>query len=809
MSSRFLILIVLILFGLSIHAQTINKVELQAKMDLLKASRPTTTLFVHFDKNVYTNNETAWFTGYLVKGSIENISQHKIMSVGLIRDVDTTLVKQEKFLIKDGISFGNMQLPDSLLAGKYHFQVTTDRIFNGLPDVFFTQPILIKTDIQPSFKTSIKLIEQKQDSYKVLVSVLSKEGYLLNRPSKVLYRFGRTSGTRSINNVGEALISINGHDRIDDPNLYAKIISGTDTALLSFPISQFTKKAVINFYPEGGNLVSGVSNKIAWEAKDNNGRVLTLKAILLNNNKPVDTIETNSSGIGQFYLLPNTSPYYVKLLHSQFTDSLYRLPEAKPDELLLNVTVGTPNDSLHVLTYTKNSGEYSLMIHDFTSSYYTKTFRSIGNSTIKIPMTGLPKGLKSVTIFDALGRPIAERMIFCHYGINTKIDISKNKQVYNKRDSVTIKLKLTGKDTVALVSIACVQDNRINPNFTNDIQSYIYLSNLLESLPLAATNRPYDDQEYLENILLTKGWRRYSWKDLKEIAPADTLRRIEQLPTQISVLKSGKPINNPIAIAVFNSSGTKLEETDINGKLNLNTSELIAEYGKNIKIAAIGKRQQALQIKAVDPFTTINKKFAKLFSLQEADLPSLVEDNISTVLKSNESAIRLKEVKITSKRDNSINYLSGNNSKNNNFGGCPYHPYGPGPGEICGFPCYPGFKGLNVYDNSGRSVSPGGGAQLYQQMYGKPFQELMKEDKREFIVTIPSVYLKKEFYQERPNSNEPYFASTIFWRHGAILTRTDSDFHFSTSDIVGKFRIVVQGITDTDLIYADQILEVH
>ena len=55
---------------------------------------------------------------------------------------------------------------------------------------------------------------------------------------------------------------------------------------------------------------------------------------------------------------------------------------------------------------------------------------------------------------------------------------------------------------------------------------------------------------------------------------------------------------------------------------------------------------------------------------------------------------------------------------------------------------------------------------------------------------------------------EPAFVSTLYWNHGVLLNSKDQEFTFYTGDITGKFRIVVQGMSNTDLIYGQQFFEV-
>lgn len=56
---------------------------------------------------------------------------------------------------------------------------------------------------------------------------------------------------------------------------------------------------------------------------------------------------------------------------------------------------------------------------------------------------------------------------------------------------------------------------------------------------------------------------------------------------------------------------------------------------------------------------------------------------------------------------------------------------------------------------------------------------------------------------------EPAFFSTIYWNYGTILNKEkDTEITFYTSDITGMFKIIVQGATSNDVIYAEKRFEV-
>jgi hypothetical protein len=85
-----------------------------------------------------------------------------------------------------------------------------------------------------------------------------------------------------------------------------------------------------------------------------------------------------------------------------------------------------------------------------------------------------------------------------------------------------------------------VQNNRLETNKINDIESYTYLKNELNALPLQLNGIPYKDNSYVEQILLVKGWRRYTWQDLQIAKQLDTIYRSDSLKITGIVLKTKK-----------------------------------------------------------------------------------------------------------------------------------------------------------------------------------------------------------------------------------------------------------------------------
>lgn len=781
----------------TVSAQWLSQQQLTQNIYLHNLAYPSASLFVHFDKTIYTNNETVWFTGYLLKYSIKDLSANKVMSVALVRDIDSSIVKQDRYTMENGFSYGSMTLPDTMITGNYHFQVTTNRVSKEIPEIVYLQPIVIKTKIELPFNASLRLIDKTNHADKsrqVLLSVTSTDARLLPKPAEISYKYGNIYKRSKTNSSGELVFTLEEQANLKDPNIYAKIKYGKDSTFINLPLPVSFIKATLKFYPEGGNLISEVPGYVAWEIRDGQAGAVAAKAELYKDDVIIDTIQTNSYGIGKFILVPQkNSRYKVRLLHSGFADSTYYLPEVSQNGVSLMVKKAVEKDTLSLVLRTVQPQKISVRIHDFKDTYIYNELFLRSRLNLKVPLESIPKGLQTITISDSLGRPLAERMFFAHYDPESKLSVSTNSDSYNQRQKVSLKLKLSKQDTLGIVSIACVQNNRLPSKLTTDIESYLYLNLELNALPLSVMNRRYSDKDYIEDMLMVRGWRRYTWNDMMTVKASDTLKRYDSLQVGLVISRFGKRLKKPVSVGFIKDGSISFKTSDAAGGVALDREELIIEPDKKIMAFISGQNQAGYAIKETDPYINLNKKYLKMLFADEIPLPSAVLNNSELSLNNKEKAISLKEVKITSRIDKNINFKSGPNACGDYV--CAYN--------ILNCLNHTGdFR--NTQPVAGKQYRDGrtGGLTFYQKCENATFESNV-------IFVIPGIYARKEFYMnDYSQPLEPAFVSTIYWNHSVLVTNKEQEIIFYTSDITGSFKVVVQGVSNNDLIYAEHYFDV-
>jgi len=779
--------------------------------------QPSASLFVHFDKTIYSNNENVWFTGYIIKTNTTGI-QHTLC-VAVIRNYDRSVLAEGKYVMDNGLAFGNLVLPDSLPAGNYSLVCYTNLFLNGHPTSLFVQPVTIKSGDAGSFNATLNVtdgITAGKDSTTVLLKAMTKD-YTLVKKAAVQYFLGDRAhpshtGLLKTDNFGEATIRVPVKEITPANNvLEAEINNGKEVKSFSIKLPVYKKTTLVKFYPEGGHLVDAAASTVGWEVTDTEGEPLTVQAGLYKDDLLVQTIRSNVYGMGTFLLTPEKgSRYYVKLQNAG-TDSLYRVPASLPGGPVINMLSALSGDTLFVSVNTQGiAGTLQLLVHDYRELFINAPIVTSGKTMLlKIPLQEIPRGLTTLTLLDSLARPVAERLFFAHFDKRIMANISVDSTLYAPRQQVVMKLKLedAGHHPVTgLVSVACVQHNRMEPGKTMNIESYAYLTNDLQAFP-AKRNLLSNDAEskaFLEQVLLIKGWRKYTWQDMMMIQSTDTLPATSlRFTGKVSLNK--KALKKPVQLNLKNFVTPKFSElqiitTDSTGNFELLPEKIVSEQERRFELTVRSDRQSEYTVTANDPYKSNSKSLAASLLFADYSPVSFAQNSQAFVLKNGEVAKVLKTVVVTSKKDDSF------------FGALKAGM------NICGdYICMNGILNCSNHPNDryepvvGKIYSKRFGSSMVKEVYFG-CTALTQEAKNEYLFAMNGIYKRKEFYVTdltKVDVSDPQYLSTLYWNY-SILTNANGEatVTFYTGDIEGKFRVVVQGITNDNVVYGEQSFEV-
>jgi hypothetical protein len=779
------------------QSKAFNADSLRHKLALYSKTHPSEVLFVHTDKTLYTNNESLWFSAYLINTGQGKINDHNILSVSLMRENDRKIFFEQQHVIKEGISAGSVVIPNNIPPGNYLFNACTNVLDQqGKPVVMFSQPITIKSISQTRFNASLALLDTAITNGAIRASVsLNIKDYERAGKPVITYGIGGAKTQKitlpdeqSSANISIPVAQLTG----TDPVLLTEVSYNYDTLYLSVKLPKLQPKGLnVRFFPEGGNLIEGLENTVALETKTTGDLPVSLSGTLYSDDKVVSTITSNSYGVALFTLKPDAGSHYtfrVRANNYLDRDSVYKFPDALNNGVVLRLTDAVVNDTLAMTVYSKTPGKFKVLIHNYREDFVLLEIQTNADGKkLSLPISALPKGTAIVTVLDEEGRPVAERLFFAHYNQKISAVIKTEKEVYNKRDSVQASVSLKDKDgkpVQALLSIAAVQESRIEGDKEMDIESYVYLNHDLWLLPRDPQGRGFNNKSFLEDMLLTKGWRRYTWQGLMQSKAADTLRMSSQPEFKGFLLHRGKPVKDTVRLLVLRNKNFDKVMTAADGSFTLNRQLLEIVEGSKVHLWTDLLEQKNYAIQLNNPFKPINRQVAGAALLRNWGVAEHIESSMDQQLNSLQKNIVLNEVKIKGQKNNGPMY---------------------GLRNDCGdYVCQAGYLNCFYHTPANSKVyAPVKG----QAIVGGVYQGCTSNGQEAL-----AIYTAREFYGLNRNPDgllEPQYLSTLFWKPGVTTNeKGETSFSFYTGDITGKFRIIVQGMSGRSVVYGDGEIEV-
>ncbi|MFW5821705.1 MAG: TonB-dependent receptor plug domain-containing protein, partial [Bacteroidota bacterium] len=289
-------------------------------------------------------------------------------------------------------------------------------------------------------------------------------------------------------------------------------------------VSRKEEKYDISFHPEGGALLEGVENRVAFKAindlglgADFDGRLSDKKGILLT------TFESEHLGMGTFTFTPEAgNNYFVNARFPDGKERKFSLP--KPIEMGVNLKINhLEHDSIQVRLLTNITPDiyppntnYHLLAHTRGNVRYTGELDLTGTRMISIAKDIFPNGVTHFTLFNSAGKPVSERLVFIYNDPVLQVDIQKNKSLAGKREKLNSTILVhdhEGNPVKGNFSLAVVKNSRLKQE--KSILSELLLSSdlkgFIENPDYYFTNSDEVKSSLLENLLLTQGWKRFNW----------------------------------------------------------------------------------------------------------------------------------------------------------------------------------------------------------------------------------------------------------------------------------------------------------
>jgi alpha-2-macroglobulin-like protein len=296
-----------------------------------------------------------------------------------------------------------------------------------------------------------------------------------------------------------------------------------ETATKTIPILLQTMDLAI--YPEGGDLIAGLSNRVYVEGRTPAQKPADMAGVIVNGaGKEIARFRTEHEGRGRFSFVPvKGEAYSLRVTEPAGIKTVFPLPAVKESGVVISsVSDVTPRyEDVVVRVGAPAAGSYGVSLSRRGREFAFKRVSIKPNQFTDVTFT-VPKSLDGVivaTVYDDRTTPMAERLLFREPENKLKVKVVADRTDYVPGDKVTLRVITTdeaGRPTGAVVGLTVTDSSVLEmidrreqaPRLPvmvlleNDVRNlsdaHVYLDESNPKAPLAT-----------DLLLGTQGWRRF------------------------------------------------------------------------------------------------------------------------------------------------------------------------------------------------------------------------------------------------------------------------------------------------------------
>lgn len=507
---------------------------------------PHEKLYLHTDKSVYTVGEKVWFRAYLVNGlnHMPNVLSRYIYAE--LVDRRDSVIARVKILEMDSCFQGHINLPLSLLQGDYCLRAYSYYMQNDGEDYLFKKKLRIVNPQDSRVKTTVSYSDLRGNKIAASIQLTDAVG----EPFKRAVLSYSTNETRD---VSERKTTVADKYGIAD----IKIDSGVKFVELSFQdgipfafkrrfyVPQQFNDFDVQFFPEGGTLLAGNWQNVAFKAIGQNGMSIDVTGEVYQDSILIGEFKSEHDGMGRFRLPVSPGHRYstkVKLSSGEEKD----IPLPEPSETGMGLSVELKDSVMNYRIMKGIEAEIPDSLYLFIHSRgnilgvekVDRLFRG------QLALEYLPEGIAHVLLMDSKGVVYSERIVFVKKKNRPELEIRPDKSVYTARELVSLNLSLLGEDIgPGTFSMSVTDDTKVP---LDTLEDHILSSLLMTSDLKGYINDPayYFDSDtpevdaHLDLLMMTHGWTRF---DASQLALGKMPSH--SFPLEVGQVVSGK-VNN-------------------------------------------------------------------------------------------------------------------------------------------------------------------------------------------------------------------------------------------------------------------------
>jgi hypothetical protein len=512
--------------------------RLKTTSDSINEPHAPEKIYLQLDKPNYAIGDTIWFKAYLFHAPTLGLSAKSgIMYVDIAND-SSTFIKQYRLPVKDGLSWGDIDLTD-FPAGNYTLRAYTGWMRNFGADGFFYKRFIVadaryESWLANSQTTSAVVNGKLQANVKLQLSDINKTAVAGKALQLEVMAGNHHLYKQQAQTDQKGMLDVNFTvpDKATGLNLIAEDKQSGNKTTIPINLNR-AEHADIQFLPEGGNLIAGLPAHIGFKALGEDGKGINISGIITDHNqKKVAAFQSLHTGMGSFDMTvqPGES-YAAKVILPGGVVKEYPLPAVKSTGAVLNVINPADRDSVTVSVAATNDlvqsgGSYFLIGKSRGIICYAAVLSfKAGTVRRNIAKQLFPSGITHFILTNAKGQPLNERLVFIDHHDNLQVAFTTDKPVYAPHDSVAMHISVTdstGTPVAGNFSMAITDDGQVKQDTINS-------ENIITCLLLTGDLKGYIEEpgyylqtnntqtwQALDNLLLTQGWVSYDWQADKQ-----------------------------------------------------------------------------------------------------------------------------------------------------------------------------------------------------------------------------------------------------------------------------------------------------
>ncbi len=526
-------------------------------------------IYLQTNSDQYSPGDTVWF-----KTSLVNAINHKPVTIEYLCYVDlispeNKLAGHQLFILDGGFSDGFLVLGRALVPGRYKLLAYTNYMRNFPTDFLFQRTIELVPgqENQTKWEFSSKVfplpggdsvfvnmygqpVNGRELNNEVTVQVQLARGTVLGAPCPVTgnagsFRFFVPDSLK----LPVALLTVKQNGEAGSNGKYRVKLS--------------VQRPDLQFLPEGGELVAGQENQLAFRCVDADGNPTDVQGELLDNNgKMLVRFATQYEGMGSMQITPQTGQLYTAGISYRDSVFKYDLPQIQEEAYSLQLVKQDADSICFALLKSGNKTPgYLLLGHCRGDTRFMGTgILETQRSEVSVPTRNFPEGILTFTLF--VNRvPRAERLVYLEKEENVRFNLIRE-LTGKSSSSEDFILKAFRKDSSPVMGNFSLEG--WDPGLENsldtleNIRNYLLFSSDLQGEVLRNTTvfNP-DDQEYnrkRELMLLTYGWRRFNWVDVASRGNGPLPYSLEKglyLNGRICRKLTGKPVPKNFEVTII------------------------------------------------------------------------------------------------------------------------------------------------------------------------------------------------------------------------------------------------------------------